>query len=128
MSQASDNSPSASVSLPQSVPTPAPTRLAYAFAKERGILVLNADVRPIVIGARGNPDPWALIEARRAVGGPIVVDEMPADAFERRLSEIYSVEGIPTEELDFDGEEADLESLADGLPICLLYTSDAADE
>ena len=116
MSQASDNSSSASDTPPVSVPTPAPARLAYAFAKERGILVLNADVRPIVIGARANPDPWALIEARRAVGGPIVVDEMPAEAFERRLSEIYSVEGISTEELDFDGEEADLESLADGLP------------
>ena len=91
------------------------TRLAYAFAKERGVIVLDADARPVVIGVRDVPDPWALIEARRAVGAPITVDEMPADAFERRLSEIYSVEGISTADLDLAGDD-DLASLAEGLP------------
>ena len=83
-------------------------KLAYAFAKERGVIVLDGDVRPVVIGVRGEADPWALIEARRAVGAPITIDQLPPEAFERRLSEIYSVEGISTD--------------------CLLYTSDAADE
>ena len=94
----------------------APVRLAYAFAKERGVLVLDGDARPVVIGARGRPDPWALIEARRAVGAQIVVDEMPPDVFERRLSEVYSVEGIPTEDFDLAGDDDDLASLAEGLP------------
>jgi len=91
-------------------------RLAYAFAKERGVLILDGEADPVVIGARGEPDPWALIEARRAVDAPIVVDAMPAEAFERRLSEIYSVEGISTEDLELTGDDGDLASLAEGLP------------
>lgn len=93
-----------------------PLRLAYAFAKERGVIVLDGEARPVVVGVRGDADPWALIEARRAVGAPISVDKMPADAFERRLSEIYSVEGISTDDFDLAGDDADLASLAEGLP------------
>lgn len=93
----------------------ATSRLAYAFAKERGVIVLDAEARPIVIGVRDSADAWALVEARRAVGAPIVIDEMPADVFERRLSEIYSVEGISTADLDLAGDD-DLASLAEGLP------------
>ena len=96
-------------------PRPA-ARLAYAFAKERGMLVLDGAARPVVLGVRGDPDPWALIEARRAVGAPIKIDKLPEDAFERRLSEIYSVEGIPTDDFDLASDDADLASLAEGLP------------
>ncbi len=91
------------------------TRLAYAFAKERGLIVLDPEASPVIIGARGEPDPWALIEARRAVGAPITVDLLPADVFERRLSEFYSVEGISTSDLELEGDD-DLASLAEGLP------------
>jgi general secretion pathway protein E len=94
----------------------APPRLAYAFAKERGMIVLDGQAHPVVIGVRGDPDPWALVEVRRAVGVPITVDAMPAEAFERRLSEIYSVEGIRTDDLDLTGDDGDLASLAEGLP------------
>ncbi len=95
----------------------AASRLAYAFAKERGLIVLDGEARPVVLGARGKaPDPWAVIEARRTVGAPVAVDILPPDAFERRLSEIYSVEGISTADLDLDGDDADLASLAEGLP------------
>ncbi len=93
------------------------TRLAYAFAKERGLIVLDDNARPVMLGARGTaPDPWAVIEARRAVGAPVAVDVMPPDVFERRLSEIYSVEGFSAADLDLNGEESDLASLAEGLP------------
>jgi len=93
-----------------------PKRLTYAFAKEFGLLILDGDVRPAVIGARSDPDPWALLEARRIVNAPIAVDLMPADAFERRLSEIYSVDGIHAEDFVMDGDEDDLASIAEGLP------------
>jgi general secretion pathway protein E len=100
------------------------TKLAYAFAKERGLIVLDGAARPVVLGARGKaPDPWAVIEARRAVGSPVTVDVLPPDAFERRLSEIYSVEGISTADLDLGGDDSDLASLAEGLP----KTSDLLD-
>jgi general secretion pathway protein E len=91
-------------------------KLTYAFAKERGLIVLDAAARPVVIGARGAPDPWALVEVRRAVDAPVVVDEMPPDAFERRLSEIYSVDGIRAADFSMEGDDADLISLAEGLP------------
>ena len=98
-------------SIPRTVP-----KLAYAFAKERGVLVLDGAASPVVIGVRGEADPWALIEARRAVGAPIAIDKMPPDVFERRLSEIYSVDGISSDDFDLAGEDDDLESLAEGLP------------
>ncbi len=91
-------------------------KLTYAFAKERGLVVLDAAVRPVVIGVRGEPDAAALIEARRAVDAPIVIDRMPPDAFERRMSEIYSVDGIRAGDFEMEGDEGDLASLAEGLP------------
>ncbi len=91
-------------------------RFSYAFAKERGIVVLDADAAPAVIGARGKPDPWALIEARRVVNRPITIETMPAEAFERRLSEIYSASGIDADSLVLGDEEGDLAALAEGLP------------
>ncbi len=91
-------------------------RLTYSFAKEHGLIVLDDTAHPAVIGARGEPDPWALIEARRVVDAPIVVEEMPGDAFERRLSEIYAVSGIDADALGLANEEIDLASLAEGLP------------
>ena len=93
-----------------------PKRLTYAFAKEFGLLILDPDARPAVIGARADPDPWALLEARRVVNAPIAVDLMPVDAFERRLSEIYSVDGIQAEDFAMEGDEDDLASIAEGLP------------
>lgn len=91
-------------------------RLTYAFAKEHGLLVLEPEARPVVIGARGKPDPWALLEARRAVDAPIAVDEMPVEAFERRLSEIYAVAGIDADAFLQGEADTDLASLAEGLP------------
>ena len=90
-------------------------RLSYGFAKEHGLIILDDGQSPVHIGARQKPDPLALLEVRRCVGGPVRVEVMPAEAFERRLSEIYSVEGISTDELDLAGED-DLLSLAEGLP------------
>ncbi len=91
-------------------------RLSYAFAKENGLLVLDASVQPVIIGSRGAPDPWALIETRRVVDAPIVIDEMPAEVFERRLSEIYAVAGIDADAFMSGGNSEELTALAEGLP------------
>lgn len=91
-------------------------KLTYAFAKENGLVVLDADARPARIGARGEPDALALIEVRRVVNAPIAIDMMPPDAFERRLSEIYSAAGIRADQFDLDRDEEDLAALAEGLP------------
>ena len=69
-------------------------RFTYSFAKEFGLIVLQNSASPAVVGARGKPPAQALLEARRALGMPISIDEMPPEAFDRRLSEIYSVDAI----------------------------------
>ncbi len=92
-----------------------PVRLSYGFAKAYGLIILDEQTSPITLGARAKPDPFAVIEARRCVGNPVIVEIMPEEAFERRLSEIYSVEGISTDELDL-GDQDDLSALAEGLP------------
>ncbi len=103
-------------------------RLTYAFAKENGLVVLDANARPARVGSRGRPDPKALLEVRRVVNAPIAVDEMPADAFERRLSAIYSADGIRADDFKMEKGEEDLASLAEGLPATadLLDTQDDA--
>ena len=93
-----------------------PLRLAYAFAKEKGVVILDEAARPVVVGVRGAPDPWALIEARRVAGSAIAIEALPADAFERRLSEIYSVDAIRAGDFTMEADESDLASLAEGLP------------
>ena len=103
-------------------------KLTYAFAKENGLVILDAAARPARVGARGKPDPFALVEVRRVVNAPIVIDVMPADAFERRLSEIYSADGIRADDFQMEKNEDDLASLAEGLPATadLLDTQDDA--
>jgi general secretion pathway protein E len=103
-------------------------RLTYAFAKENGLVILDGAASPARIGSRGAPDPRALLEVRRVVNAPIAVDEMPADAFERRLSEIYSADGIRADDFNLEKGEEDLAALAEGLPATadLLDTQDDA--
>jgi general secretion pathway protein E len=107
---------------------PQKVRLSYAFAKEMGLVVLDGHARPARVGARGRPDPTAVLEVRRVVNAPIVVDEMPGDAFERRLSEIYSADGIRADDFELEKGEDDLATLAEGLPATadLLDTEDDA--
>ncbi|MEO0673797.1 MAG: hypothetical protein AAFY32_02175, partial [Pseudomonadota bacterium] len=102
-------------------------KLSYGFAKEHGLIILDTENVPVQLGARSAPDPFAVMEARRCVRAPVTIEILPAEAFERRLSEIYSVEGISTDELDLAGDD-DLSSLAEGLPKTadLLDTQDDA--
>lgn len=105
-------------------------RFAYAFAKENGLLHMGrgADGKALIgvrAGGDGAPaaDPWALAEAYRAVGAAVTVEALPADIFERKLSEIYSAEGLTAATFEEDMTGADLTELAEGLPA----TSDLLD-
>ena len=91
-------------------------RFAYSFAKEFGLIVLESDGDNAVLGARGRPSGQAVLEARRAVNRPVVIDEMSSEAFDRRLSEIYSVDAINADEFSMEGDDDDLTSVAEGLP------------
>ena len=95
-------------------------RFSYAFARDKGLLVLERNENGVTVGCREDlaqspENLWARIEARRFVGAPIALELLPADVFERRLSEIYSVDGISTDDLG-SADDEDLTSLAEGLP------------
>ena len=105
-----------------------PIRLAYSFAKEKGVVLLQTE-DGCRLGVRSGADPLAVIEARRAAGQPIKVEPLDAAAFDRKLNEVYAAEGIDASELDNALEgEGDLDSLAAGLTenADLLDTSDDA--
>ena len=109
-----------------------PRRFGYGFARDAGLVLLGAPGEEAVIGARagegGGPDadPWALAEAYRASGGARV-EVLERGVFERRLSEVYSSEGLSAATFEDEGTE-DLSSLAEGLPATadLLDTEDDA--
>ena len=107
----------------------------YAFAKENGLVLMGRDGEGLpIVGVRTEqngryaPGPWALAEARRATGGTVQLDPLPKDIFERKLSEIYSAEGLAAATFDDQGEGGDLNDLAEGLPAAadLLDTEDDA--
>ena len=108
-------------------------RFAYGFARDAGLVLLEGQGGAPVIGARAGEggtaeaDPWALAEAFRASGGATRVEVLPRDVFERRLSEVYSAEGLSAATFE-DEDTQDLSTLAEGLPATadLLDTEDDA--
>lgn len=95
--------------------TPQSPPLAYAFAKQHGIVLLGVDEEAHV-GLREGADPMGLVEARRALRRPLRVERLSRTEFERRLSETYGGEGLSNgaEDLDLSGG---LEGLVDDIPV-----------
>ena len=92
-------------------------KLTYAFARDNGVIILDGESAPAIVGVKGSlHDPWALIEVRRVIGVPIALEELPVTVFERRLAEIYAVAGIDADALIEEEGRGDLASLAEGLP------------
>jgi general secretion pathway protein E len=100
--------------------------LAYGFAKQYGVVLLEVDDNAHV-GLREGADPLALVEARRALRRPLKVRRLSRAEFERRLSEAYGGEGLSSGAEDFD-LSAGLEGLVDDIPAAadLLDTQDDA--
>lgn len=100
-------------------PTSPQRRFSYGFARDKGLLVLEETSSEAHVGMRPAESPsaqaWARIEARRFLGKPVRFEALPQDVFERRLSEVYSAEGLSTDDIGGEGEE-DLSALAEGLP------------
>ncbi|ADM09772.1 general secretion pathway protein E [Parvularcula bermudensis HTCC2503] len=120
---------------PSSDPAEPDIRFTYAFAKENGLILLGKEPDgQLAIGARAGEDgktaasPWSLAEAWRVAGNRARIDLLPADIFERKLSEIYSAEGLTAATFDGADDENDLTELATGLPTAadLLDTEDDA--
>jgi general secretion pathway protein E len=91
-----------------------PGQLSYSFAKEHGVILLEARA-PARVGLRAGGDPLRLVEARRALGAPFEVETLEASAFDRRLSEVYAGDGLGAGLADgLEGVEG-LASLLDGI-------------
>ena len=92
--------------------------LSYVFAKDHGIVPLGeTDEGRLLLGVRAAPRAEALLEARRALGRPLALETLPDEVFERRLSEIYSADALPSSQLAEDLEsEEELFNLADEIP------------
>ena len=91
--------------------------LTYAFARDKGLVVMGEADGQVRLGVRAGADPKAIIEARRALGRPLAFEALDAARFERELSEHYArsaIEGGETEAaMDSSG---DLASLVDDIP------------
>ncbi|KAK0331787.1 hypothetical protein LTR94_027528, partial [Friedmanniomyces endolithicus] len=77
--------------------------LPYGFAKRSGVLLLEAGER-VRVGLRQGADPSGLIEARRVLGRPLVIQELDQAAFDRQLSEIYAGDHLAAA----DGDDLDM--------------------
>lgn len=90
--------------------------LTYAFAKDKGLVVMGEEDGAISLGVRAGADPMAIIEARRALGRPLRFTSLDAGRFERELSEAYARSAIENEEADAIDSHGDLHSLIDDIP------------
>jgi general secretion pathway protein E len=100
--------------------------LNYAFAKEKGVLLLSMGTQARV-GLRDGAAPWPLTEVRRALGVPLTVEHLGRAEYERKLSENYAVDGIAAD-LGEESEDGDFMSLIEDMPQTadLLDTGDDA--
>ena len=74
--------------------------LSYAFARDKGLVVLAAQDGAIQLGARNGVDPFSLIEARRVLRKPLQLQSMAPQEFERALTEHYAREGVTGDEAE----------------------------
>jgi len=101
--------------------------LPYGFAKRHGVILLDAD-EMAVVGLREGADPLALVEARRALGRPLVVEPLTQADFDRRLSQVYAGDHLSAADGDGLDMPSGLDSLIEDMPAAadLLDTADDA--
>ena len=104
--------------------------LSYSFAREHGVVVLDMGA-VAQVAVLAPPRPASLLEVRRALGVPLVIETLTPAAFDRRVSDIYAVGAIEADALDgeFNGENS-LDTLVQGIPKAadLLEANDEAPE
>ncbi len=91
--------------------------LSYAFARDKGLVVLDGEVDHVRLGVRNGADPFSLIEARRVLRRPLRLQAMAPQEFERALTEHYAREGVSGDEAEAAlDSQGGLASLVDGIP------------
>ncbi len=96
----------------------APKNLAYGFAKEWGVVVLEAGKpanKPIRLGVRSGIRREAILEARRVLDTPITLQDLSHGEFDKALSAAYASEGLASS-ADAITEQGNLYTLAEDIP------------
>ncbi|MGD2131794.1 MAG: type II secretion system ATPase GspE [Maricaulaceae bacterium] len=95
------------------------SHLTYSFAKEHGVARVgprDPEADAVVVAVREGAAPHAIIEARRALGRPLVLERLDREAFERRLAEIYATTDLGASGLDEElSEDGSLHELIEGI-------------
>ena len=91
--------------------------LSYAFARDKGLVVLDRQEDQVRVAVRHGADPFSLIEARRVLRRPLTLEAMGPQDFERALTEHYAREGVSGDEAEAAlDRQGGLASLVDGIP------------
>ena len=95
---------------------PAIQQFTYAFAKDKGVVVLpGRDV--LTLGMRAGADPLVLLEARRALGSSFELEPLDRDTYERTLADVFTADALAGDSVDAAVDaRGGLESLIDDLP------------
>ncbi|MGB3626488.1 MAG: type II secretion system protein GspE, partial [Henriciella sp.] len=93
-----------------------PRTLTYAFARDKGLVVMSDADDTVELGVRSGADPRSIIEARRALGRPLRFRHLDAQTFERELSEHYARSAVDGGETEAAMNGGDLHSLIDDIP------------
>ncbi len=90
--------------------------LSYAFARDKGLIVLGYDDEACTVGVRKGAEPQALIEARRVLKRPFQLEAVSPERFERLLSEHYARSAVSGDEAEaaMAGQDS-LTSLIEGI-------------
>ncbi len=92
-------------------------RVPYHVARARGCLAARMAGDAVELWVRPGVTAATVAEARRALGAPVRTVMLSAELFERRLAQLYARTDAGSAQLMEDlGDDADLGSLADGLP------------
>ncbi|MCJ9430046.1 type II secretion system ATPase GspE [Kordiimonas marina] len=90
--------------------------LSYKFAKDNGLVVLDLG-DSARIGHLAEVKMTALVEARRTLARPLVLEQLERGDFDRHLSEIYALAAMSSREVaeDFDRQDS-IDSLLEDIP------------
>ncbi len=103
--------------------------LPYHFARAKGVIAARRVGDIVELWVRPGVTAAAISEARRVLGAPVKALMLAPELFERRLAQLYTRDAKGAEALIDDlSEQADLKTLAEGLPQItdLLDTEDDA--
>ena len=94
------------------------TRLPFTFAKTHGVLLERDDETDTAkIFYRSGLTSTAMIELRRVLGGPFVIEELSDAAFQTRLTRAYQKDNNEAVQVAEDmGSDFDLSRLAEDIP------------